>query len=265
MAAAQLSTMSLAELDAELGRSLGALRSPHRHAPARHQTLAAVLEWSEARLDDDERATLAGLAVFAGSFTADDAVAVLGRPEVANDAAFARRPFVGPDRSDRARHALCVAPDGARVRVRAPRDDRRGAPTSPAATPQRYLEVAERADRRLRTAEEASGLALIEAAFADVRVAHQWAREHDPTLAGRLSVALHLYAYRGLVDEPLRWAELTIPLVSDDDPGTTGAARVGRDARDQSRRPRGGATQSRSTPSHSRVPTGRDARARSAR
>ena len=32
MAAAQLSTMSLAELDAELGRSLGALRSPHRHA-----------------------------------------------------------------------------------------------------------------------------------------------------------------------------------------------------------------------------------------
>ena len=39
-----------------------------------------------------------------------------------------------------------------------------------------------------------------------------------PALAGRLSAALHLYAYRGLVDEPLRWAELTIPLVSDEDP-----------------------------------------------
>ena len=84
MAAAQLSTMSLTELDAELGRSLGALRTPHRHAPARHQTLGAVLEWSEARLEDDERATLAELAVFAGSFTAEDAVAVLGRPEVAH-------------------------------------------------------------------------------------------------------------------------------------------------------------------------------------
>ena len=121
MAAAQLSTMSLVELDAELGRSLGTLRTPHRHAPARHQTLSAVLEWSEARLDDDERATLADLAVFAGSFTAEDAVAVLGRPEVGAHAALARRPFVGHDRSDRTGHALCVAPDGSRVRDRAPR------------------------------------------------------------------------------------------------------------------------------------------------
>ena len=45
-----------------------------------------------------------------------------------------------------------------------------------------------------------------------MRVAHQWARDNDPTLAGRLSAALQLYAYRGLVDEPLRWAELTIPV-----------------------------------------------------
>ena len=62
------------------------------------------------------------------------------------------------------------------------------------------------------------GLTQIEAAFADIRVAHKWAREHDPHLAGRLSFALQRYAQQNLVDEPLRWAELTIPLVSDGDP-----------------------------------------------
>ena len=86
MAAAELSTMSLAELDAELGQFgsvVRAMRSPHRNAPSDNRRSPAVLEWSEARLDDDERATLAGLSVFAGSFTADDAVAVLGQPGVA--------------------------------------------------------------------------------------------------------------------------------------------------------------------------------------
>ena len=88
------------------------------------------------------------------------------------------------------------------------------APDLAARHAERFLAIAEQADRQLRTADEASGLALIEAAFADVRVAHQWAREHEPTLAARLSVALYLYASRGLVDEPLRWAELTIPLLA---------------------------------------------------
>jgi predicted ATPase/DNA-binding SARP family transcriptional activator len=216
MAAAQLSTMSLTELDAELGRSLGALRSPHRHAPARHQTLGAVLEWSEARLENDERATLAQLAVFAGSFTAEDAVAVLGRPEVANTLrSLVGRSLVRIDRTGPGtRYALLQT-----VREFASQRLTSSGPTPDLAArhAERYLAVAERSGRQLRTADEASGLALIDAAFADVRVAHQWAREHDPTLAGRLSAAIHLYAYRGLVDEPLRWAELTIPLVSDDD------------------------------------------------
>jgi predicted ATPase/DNA-binding SARP family transcriptional activator len=217
MAAAQLSSMSLAELDAELGRSLGALRSPQRLAPARHRTLGAVLEWSEARLENDERATLAGLAVFAGSFTADDAMAVLGTPEVANvlrslvDRSLVRIDRTGPG----TRYALLQT-----VREFASERLASSGRTLDLAArhAQQYLAVAEASERQLRTAEEASGLALIEAAFADVRVAHQWARQHDPTLAGRLSAAMHLYAYRGLVDEPLRWAELTIPLVSDDDP-----------------------------------------------
>ncbi|HET6835344.1 MAG TPA: BTAD domain-containing putative transcriptional regulator [Acidimicrobiales bacterium] len=217
MAAAELSTMSLADLDAELGQSLAQLRSPHRHASERQRTLAGVLAWSEARLDDDERATLAGLSVFAGSFRPDDAVAVLGSPGVATtlrslvDRSLVRIDRTGPG----TRYALLqTVHDFASGRLasngREPDLARRHA--------LRFLEVAEHADRQLRTAEEATGLAQIEAAFADIRVAHRWARGHNPALAGRLSAALHLYAYRGLIDEPLRWAELTIQLVPDDDP-----------------------------------------------
>jgi len=217
MAAAQLSTMSLVELDAELGQSLGALRSPHCIAPARHQTLAGVLEWSEARLEDDERATLADLSVFAGSFTADDAVAVLGRPGVAKTLrSLVDRSLVRIDRTRRGTRYALLQTVRAFASKRLANTGR--APELARRHVLRYLEVAEQADRQLRTAEEAIGLARIEAAFADVRVAHQWAREHDPALAGRLSTAVHLYAYRGLVDEPLRWAELVIQLVSDDDP-----------------------------------------------
>ena len=217
MAAAQLSTMSLVELDAELGRSLGTLRTPHRHAPARHQTLSAVLEWSEARLEDDERATLADLAVFAGSFTAEDAVAVLGRPEVGHTLrSLVDRSLVTIDRTGPGTRYALLQTVREFVTERLAGSVR--APDLAARHAERFLAIAEQADRQLRTADEASGLALIEAAFADVRVAHQWAREHEPTLAARLSVALYLYASRGLVDEPLRWAELTIPLLASDDP-----------------------------------------------
>ena len=217
MAAAELSTMSLADLDAELDRSLGQLRSPHRHVSERQRTLAGVLAWSEARLDDDERATLAGLSAFAGSFRPDDAVAVLGNPGVATTLrALVDRSLVRIDRTGPGtRYALLqtvheFASERLASSGRGPDLARRHA--------LRFLEVAEEADRQLRTADEATGLAQIEAAFADVRVAHQWARGHDPALAARLSAALYLYAYRGLVDEPLRWAELTLELVADDDP-----------------------------------------------
>ncbi len=221
MAAAQLSTMSLVELDAELaaefGQSIRTMRAPQRNAPTRHQTLAAVLEWSESRLAEDERATLAGLAVFAGSFTAEDAAGVLGSPDVARALrALVDRSLVRIDRSrSGTRYSLLqTVREFAAERMSSARQ----AHDLPRRHAERFLEVAEHADLQLRGSEENEGRARFEAALADLRVAHQWARANDPALAGRLSVALQLYAYRGLVDEPFAWAELALPLVSENDP-----------------------------------------------
>ncbi|WOH67839.1 ATP-binding protein [Bradyrhizobium sp. BWA-3-5] len=49
-----------------------------RTAPPRHQTLGATLDWSYGLIDESERTTLRRLAIFAGQFTLQGALAVAG-------------------------------------------------------------------------------------------------------------------------------------------------------------------------------------------
>ena len=192
------------------------MRAPQRNTPTWHQTLAAVLEWSESRLAEDSAQRSPG----------SRSLRIVHR-----------RGRRWCPRLARCRRALRALVDRSLVRI-----DRAGSGTRysllqtvrefaaermssarqahdlPRRHAERFLEVAEHADRRLRGSEENEGRARFETALADLRVAHQWARANDPALAGRLSVALQLYAYRGLVDEQLVWAELALPLVSETDP-----------------------------------------------
>jgi predicted ATPase/DNA-binding XRE family transcriptional regulator len=78
LAAARVSVMSLGDFAARLEDALDTLGSGSRTAPARHQTLRATIEWSYQLLDDDERALLRRLAVFAGGFAADAVERVMG-------------------------------------------------------------------------------------------------------------------------------------------------------------------------------------------
>ena len=217
MAAAQLATTSLVELADGLDDRLANLRSARRLAPERHRTLASVLEWSEARLDDRQRTTLAELSVFAGPVTADDIVGVLGDADVVDIVrSLADRSLVLVDRAGPAtRYSLLQT-----VRdFAAGRAEESGSTLDLARRhADWFLGVAREADARLRTSAEASGIRRMEAVFAELRTAHRWAREHDPATAGALSAALHLYAQSRLVDEPLRWAQLVADELADDDP-----------------------------------------------
>ena len=217
MAAARLPTTSLAELADGLDDRLADLRSPRRHAPDRHRTLEAVLEWSEARLDGRQRQTLAQLSVFAGPVTADDVVGVLGDAATIEivrslaDCSLVMVERTGPT----TRYSLLqtvrdFAAERATVSGLAPDLARRHA--------EWFLAVAREADARLRTSAELAGFERLESSFAELRAAHQWAREHDLQLAGALSAALHQYAYSRLVDEPLRWAQMIVDELADDDP-----------------------------------------------
>src|SRR5262249_8948131 len=76
LAAARLPALSSAQLATRLDDRFRLLTSGNRAAPARHQTLRAVVDWSYGLLTGAERALFARLAVFAGGFTLDAAEAV---------------------------------------------------------------------------------------------------------------------------------------------------------------------------------------------
>ncbi len=78
LAAARTKVLSPAQIREKLGRSLDFLTGGLRDAPQRQRTLRATIEWSFALLSDAEQRLLAGLAIFAGSFSADAGEEVAG-------------------------------------------------------------------------------------------------------------------------------------------------------------------------------------------
>jgi len=76
LAAPRLTTMSFDELRAGLGSRLSLLRSSGRRTPSRQQTLRALIDWSYRLLDPGEQTVFRRLAVFAGDFARDAAIAV---------------------------------------------------------------------------------------------------------------------------------------------------------------------------------------------
>jgi predicted ATPase/DNA-binding SARP family transcriptional activator len=209
MAAAQLDTTTADELADALDEDVGGLRSPGRRVPARHRSLADVLAWSEARLDEREARTLAELSVFAGPVIASDIEGVLDEPGIADVVrALARRSLVSVDRSSTpARfHLLQTIRSFASDRLAdSGRTDemlRRHA--------RWFVGVVSAADAQLRTAEEAPANSRLASTFAEVRAAYGWAAHHDLELAAELAARLHLYAQSRFIDEPLQWGELLL-------------------------------------------------------
>ncbi len=78
LAAARMRTMSADEVRRALGDRFALLRGRDRTAPARHQTLAAVISWSWDLLAPAEQRALAWLSVFHDGVSGEAAVGVLG-------------------------------------------------------------------------------------------------------------------------------------------------------------------------------------------
>jgi predicted ATPase/DNA-binding SARP family transcriptional activator len=217
MAAAQLDTTSTDELADSLARGLDVLRSPVRGVPARHRSLADVLAWSVARLDDHEARTLAELSVFAGPVAAGDIEGVLGRAGVAEVVrALARRSLVNVDRSFApARFHLlqtirAFASDRLLGAGRVDEMARRHAAW--------FINVARTADEGLRGIDETDAHQRLESVFSELRAAHRWTAHHDLDLAAELAAHLNLYAHSRFVEEPLLWAERLAPKLAPDHP-----------------------------------------------
>jgi predicted ATPase/DNA-binding SARP family transcriptional activator len=76
LAAARLRTMTVTDMERRLGDRFQLLTSGSRGAPARQQTLKALIDWSYELLDERDRAALSRLAVFVGGFDLAAAEAV---------------------------------------------------------------------------------------------------------------------------------------------------------------------------------------------
>ncbi|GAA2472501.1 hypothetical protein GCM10010198_19950 [Nocardia seriolae] len=81
LAAARLPTLGLDGLGASLADPLRLLVGGRR-ADERHQSVRAMLDWSQALLTAEDRCVLRRVAVFVAPFTAADAMAVAGSPDL---------------------------------------------------------------------------------------------------------------------------------------------------------------------------------------
>lgn len=192
----------LALVDARLDLITGAQRG----TPQRHSSLEQLVTGSISRLDERAARALTALTSFAGAFTLLDAVAVVSE---GGEALSVVRELV-----DRSLLSPVVGPDGPRFQMLRTVHQavlNGGDSGVLIAAVRRHAELVtstlERADAELRGAEEAHAASVFERMADEARVAHAWARRHDPALAVRLTAALHLYAYSRLWGEPARWAE----------------------------------------------------------
>ena len=132
LAAARVATMSATEIARRLDERFRLLTGGRRTAVERHQTLRATIDWSYSLLDAREQLVFDRLAVFAGSFDADAAVAVTSGGgveewDVLDALEHARVEVDGGRRATPWRHdALLIAGDAPPVRPRASRGDRGG-------------------------------------------------------------------------------------------------------------------------------------------
>jgi predicted ATPase len=89
MAAGQAQFYGIEELAEMLEDGLSLTWRGRRTAPARHQTLVAMLEWGYRLLSEEEKSALRILSIFSGQFSLEDAVAAADKGMTGIDATFA--------------------------------------------------------------------------------------------------------------------------------------------------------------------------------
>jgi len=187
LAAARLEALGLPQL---LDR-LHLLTGGNRRAPARHQSLAATVDWSYQLLTGDMRRAFRQLAIFPGPFSldaAEDVIGVSAGPAVLHlvDCSLLTPPRPGPD--GRSRYAMLET-------IRAFGRERlaeAGQEQETAAALTRYaVRTAESAAAGLQTgAGELDAARRMDAEASTVEQALAWSFEHDHAAAPRLAAGL---------------------------------------------------------------------------
>jgi len=234
LAAARIRLLSLPALLAGLERRQDVLVNGPRDLPPRQRALRAALDWSHDLLDPAAQTTFRRLAVFAGDFSMDTAVAACavteGEPAAPlspDDVAAAIEALVdgsllSPVESDEAEnggeavsrlHMLTTARAYALNRLRAAAEEawmRR-------AHADHYLTFTEEAAGALVGPDQATWFARVEREYDNLRAALQWAWEAQDVARGlRLAGALwYFWSVRGYLTEGRAWLERALTAATD--------------------------------------------------
>ncbi len=212
LAAARVRVLSPAQIAARLEDRFQLLTTAPREAPARQQTLRALIEWSYELLSGAERAMLRRLAVFAGGWTLEATEAVCPDEELAAwevldllSSLVDKSLIVAETRAEAARYALLES-------IREYAAERLAATGETRVLRRRHAEyflaLAEEALPKLRGAEQIVWLQRLEDEHNNLRAALSWASGADIQMALRLAVALGpFWEGRGHLEEGRRWVE----------------------------------------------------------
>ena len=201
MLASTAAAVGVDSLDGVLGH--GDVGLSRRDVPERHRSLHRLVSWSLDRLDADDATALVRLSAFAGSFTVQDAVAVIGDDAVVRLQSLTDRSLVAPVAVGGSvrRQLLRTVREAVRRRAGAS-----GLEDAAAAHARLVADLLEDADRLLRGPREAEALPVFERLADEARAAHAWARAHDRPLAVELTRRLAQYSYTRMWHEPVEWA-----------------------------------------------------------
>lgn len=182
----------------------------------RQQTLRATIEWSYNRLDVDERTFLDRLAVFAGDFSLEAAIAVAG-PDLEGDGlatllALANQSLVSATGDDRFRLLDTIS---AFVRERLEAGEEVQARTRHA---QWYRAFAEEANRHLRGADAAGWMDEVRAELPNLHAALEWSfGDGDSETGASIAASLSwFWSVEGLAAEAGQWLEASRRTVEPD-------------------------------------------------
>ncbi len=221
LAAARMRAMTPADLLARLSHRFELLTGGPSHEAGRHRTLEAVVAWSHDLLDEREARLFERLSVFAGAFTLEAAERVcagdgLATGEVAGLLAeLVDKSMVAVERTDETvRYRLLdTLGDYGAARLA----ESGAAETVRAAHAAYHVALAEQLGPRIRGPDEKAAAAAINAAFDDLRIAHEWlVHTGDVDRALRLPGALGEYLVHRMRGEVGDWAERALVL-----PGAT--------------------------------------------
>jgi predicted ATPase/DNA-binding SARP family transcriptional activator len=214
LAAARVRTMPLATLAARLDDRFRLLTRGRRDAAARHETLAAVVEWSHELLTDRERELFAVLSQFVGGFTLDAVEAVAG------DALDDLAQLV--DKSLIVTDYMALDRFGMLETIRVFAADRFAATAEPTVLRSREafarwcVDLARRGDVGILGAEQEQWLHTLDAEHANLRAALQWSLEHDLETAIALAGSLwRFWDAHGHWREGRHWLETVIAAAGD--------------------------------------------------